>query len=167
MDKLDELITYLKDNSVIFRPRNEDIYWNFLECTNIYESLNSEMRIEFQNKINEYIGNKLLSFSAFLSEYAIHTDNSKFIRSALLLHSMEDFQSDYRNNYRYIILIDYACKILKISIANLINEVIKVSSERAQDYWNGFLKRDKSLNELNKFKVELIYNDGYPNFKSK
>ncbi|EMY70835.1 hypothetical protein [Leptospira vanthielii] len=153
--KLDQINTKL-------RPKSETIYEELTDFTKRYRNLNTQNKEFFRTSIPQNLKRKFLAFSGFLAEYAIYKKDDKYISAALLFHSMEDFSSDYRENIRFLILINHSSNILGQDLEKYITNEIDNYSPRAKRYFEQFLEREKSLNSIEKFDIQLKEIENFP-----
>ncbi|MBM9547448.1 hypothetical protein JWG40_10505 [Leptospira sp. 201903074] len=160
-------IGILNQISSRFRPKTDIIYDDLYNLTTAYKNLNIENRKIFRESLPTNIKKKLLGFSGFLAEYAIFKTESKYISAALLFHCIEDFSIDPRENIRYLILINHSSNLLGYEFKKFILAEINNCSDEAKKYFIEFMKRDKSLNSLDKFEMQLMEIDNFPIYTMK
>ncbi|MCW7467838.1 hypothetical protein ND860_18425 [Leptospira levettii] len=155
-----------KLDKISFRFRNQNSE-NFQEMLNFgfyFENLSKDNQILFKEALPNIMYKKLLSFSGLLAEYAIYTKDEKYIRTGVVFHIIEDFRIDYRENIRYLILLNYSSNLLGINFNNLILNNISLCSEKAETQLRNFCLRDNSLNSLDKFNILFTLSENYPTF---
>jgi hypothetical protein len=91
---------------------------------------------------------KLLAISAFCSEAAVNQKDPSLLRAAVLLHILEGFSRDYRDNYRYLVLVADASKRLEVDFSKLVASLNHLGSEHSKKSLDDFVNRDSSLNIL-------------------
>lgn len=114
--------------------------------------------------INSTLAMKLLGLSGFMAEAAVNADDESLIRAAILLHVVEDFRKDYRENYRYLVLIAHASKKIGVDLKSLIASVDHIASERAKKCLRDFVSRGDDLNRLESFGIKAEIADGVFHF---
>lgn len=164
MEDIYDSLKWLESVSVRFRPKSMDVYEKVLDFSQKFEQLPASERAELMAKISSDLAKKLLSFSAFFAELAMASGESKWIRGAGLLHVLEDFRADYRENYRYLVLVAYSSKCIKADFVGLMHDILHVASAKAKGHINDFLSRDNDLNELEKFGIRVSILDNQPRF---
>lgn len=160
MEDAKKLLKWLESVSVRFRPKSADTFEKVLYFTDSFKRLSESEKSELVSSVSAEVSKKLLAFSAFFAELALATSEMRWIKGAIVLHVIEDFRKDYRENFRYLVLVAYAAKNIKADFAGVVQSVIESASNRARSYLDDFVGRDQELNELEKFgiKVELVNN---------
>lgn len=164
MHDLDEGIGWLESLSVRFRPKSSDTYDKAFELAQMFEHSPPPDRATLVAKVSDQAAKKLLSLSAFLAERAMDTGDAKWLKAAVLLHVMEDFRKDYRENIRYLVLVDYAAKSINAQLESLIDGAIPLASDRTKRCLTDFKGRAAELNELDKFGVKVALQGGERRF---
>ncbi|EOQ98293.1 hypothetical protein LEP1GSC195_1472 [Leptospira wolbachii serovar Codice str. CDC] len=80
---------------------------------------------------------------------------------------MEDFSNDFRENIRFLILINHSSILLGNKLEKFIINEIDNCSDRAKIYFKKFLERDESLNNIDKFEIQLKEIDNFPIYTKK
>ncbi|MDF3822313.1 hypothetical protein P3G55_20585 [Leptospira sp. 96542] len=166
-NKVYESISILENISTRFRPKSQEIYEELVKFTEIFLSFNESEKNELKVNFSANLQNKFLSFSGFLAEFAIFKKSDRYLRAALIFHCIEDVSKDYRENIRYLILINHASTLIRSSIKVLMDNVLANCSPKAAELFKDFLGRDSSLNELEKFGIKFDYDGDFPIYKSK
>jgi hypothetical protein len=104
-------------------------------------------------------GKKFLSLSGYVAETAINAHDPALLKLAIMLHVIEGFQGDYRENVRYLVLIAHAAGRLGVDLNPIIASVEPFGSPLAKRRLTEFSQRDSSLNSLASFGVK---EDGAP-----
>lgn len=164
MSNMNDALTFLEALSVRFRPKSHDTYDKVLNIAKAFEQLSPQERASFINQLSSDAAKKVLSFSAFFAEMAIATGESEWLRGAVLLHLIEDFRRDYRENYRYLALVAYSANQINARLNAIIQDLLPFSSSRSRAGLEDFMARDESLNDLEKFGVKCSTVDGQPRF---
>lgn len=105
------------------------------------------------------MGGKILSLSGYLAETAVNRDDPAIVRIALMLHVVEDFRGDDRENIRYLVLIAHAARKLDFALGPVILSVSALGSPRAREHLQAFSRRTDEQNSLASFGVK---EDGAP-----
>jgi hypothetical protein len=127
-----------------------ELYVGFPECD----------RRAISGKVSPELGKKLLAIGSFMAEEAMNTNDPRWIRASVLLHVIEDFRDDYRENLRRLILARYAAEKIGANMEGVIDEVVPYSSGRAERFLGLFSDRDGSLTGLASFGVREDFSDG-------
>jgi len=163
-ETLDQMLGWLDAASTRFRPKDSGLVDRGLQAAELYAEVSSEDRCSVSKEISAQLGRKLLSVSGFMAEKAINSNEGKWVRGALLLHLINDFRDDYRDNFRYLVLVNYASNKIGLSMGDMIDSVIPFASNRSRDFLRDFSKRDDKLNELACFGVREDVVDGMSKF---
>lgn len=92
-----------------------------VDLVDSFSKMSEENRQIVQSNMAESsIGNKVLGLSGYLAEVAINKNDPAILRLAVMLHAVEGFLTDYRENIRYLVLICYACKKLHVIMDDII-----------------------------------------------
>ena len=91
---------------------------------------------------------KLLGLSGYLAELAVNDRDKKLIDMAVTLHEIEDFRHDYRENIRYLILINHSARMIGVEFCESIGLISGSSSEESRKRLEEFCKREDSLNRI-------------------
>lgn len=128
----------------------EDNLSTVIEIIDFYcDSLDETGRVLLRNKIFDgKINLKLLSLSEIVVENSLSRKDPDLLYYALSLHSLEDFKWDYRENYIYLSIINYAYDHYKQDIAETLGKVRGFSSNDANQYFLEFFNRPKTLKSL-------------------
>ena len=94
------------------------------------------------------VGKKILSLSGYLAETVVNKDDPTIVRIALMMHVVEGFHGDYRENIRYLILINHAARKMNIAIYPIILSASAFGSPQAQKRLEEFSQRADDLNSL-------------------
>ncbi len=108
---------------------------------------------------------KILSFSELLAEKAYNEKDEEFLINALLLHSIENFRWDPRENFIYLSIIWYVAQSLKIDTDLLFENVIKISSKEAGSFLHEFIRRPKALKSLKAMGLKALIIDSKISFE--
>ena len=146
-----EILAWLATASFRFRPKTGDTVQRGVKLAAAFEQLSPDERLKLIPLVTPDIELKLMGLSGFMAEAAINQRDSSLIRPALLLHVLEDFRKDYRENFRYLILIDYAARELGVDLSALIESVMPLASVNAKVRLVGFAARDAQTNQLASF----------------
>ncbi len=164
MSNIYDRLAWLEELSVRFRPKSEEIYESVLDFTVEFENLSASERAKFVSTISDEASKKLLALSAFLAEFALSKKSVRWIKAALLVHVIEDFQKDYRENFRYLALIAHSASVLGVPIKDVLDEILPIASLRAKNGLINFFSRDDELNRLDKFGIKVSIVDGVCRF---
>lgn len=164
MVDVNEKLKWLESVSVRFRPKSEDTFEKVLDFTESFERLSESEKADLVSSVSDEVTKKLLAFSAFFAELALATGEMRWVKGAIVLHVIEDFRKDYRENFRYLVLVAHAAKSIQADFAGVVQSVIGSASNRAKDFLNDFVGRDQALNELEKFGVKVEVVNSQPRF---
>ncbi|MES2311624.1 MAG: hypothetical protein V4566_04935 [Pseudomonadota bacterium] len=159
-ESIRQALNQLSSTSLRFRPKSSEPIDNGLSITEMYEALSPNERLAVREELAPSLGPKLLALSGFMAEAAINNGDVLWLRAAIVLHLVEDFGKDYRENFRYLVLVAYAAERIGADITNIINSVLPMASVRSEGYLRDFSSRSRELNKLASFGIreELIGN---------
>lgn len=140
--------------SLRFRTKSENVVNQARTFAEIYKQMARSERISVQSEISEKVAGKLLSLSARMAENAIDTHDGGWILAAIVMHLIEDFRVDYRENIRYLVLINYAAKAIGINFLEVVETLRPLGESRGLSYLDDFLKRNDDLNSLSSFGIK-------------
>jgi hypothetical protein len=147
MSTADESAAWFSSTSFRFRPKSPEVFERARALTQSYEAMSAAERLELQSALRG-VSSKLLALSGYIAEVAISERDESWIRAGIVLHVIEDFSVDYRNNTRFLVLISHAAKALSVNLSDICSSVSPIASQRARNSLEGFLGRDESLNRL-------------------
>lgn len=155
-----DLLAWLAGVSLRFRPKTGDTVARGARLASAFEQLTPEERLRLVPMVTLEIGQKLMGLSGFMAEAAINQRDPSLIRAGLMLHVLEDFRKDYRENYRYLILIDHAARDLGVDFKDMIETAMPLASVNARVRLSGFAARDAQTNQLSSFGLKGEVVDG-------
>lgn len=163
-ESLEQLLSWLTTVSTRFHPQNSDLVDKCLRAADLYTEMSADERHTVSGEVSQELRSKLLAASGFMAEKAINTADPKWIRGSVLLHLIDDFGGDYRENFRYLVLANYASRKIGVSMIDIVRSVLPVASNRSCKYLKDFCERDESLNKLAVFFVREDIVDGISRF---
>lgn len=110
---------------------------------------------------------KILSISEQLSELAYTLKSIQFIEEALILHSIEDFRWDPRENLIYLSIIWFVSKELSLNSFELFEACALKSSTQTAEYILEFANRPQAMKSLSAMGLEANKKDGEIVFEQK
>ena len=164
INKCTELLDELKKTSLRFGPKTSDIVEKARQLALEFKALPPSERDFIKEELDSSVSHKLLSLSSYLAEFAINTKQSSWINTAITLHIIEDFRSDYRNNFRYLVLVAYAANKLGTNFSSIVDDILALASTRTKNYLHDFVGRDDSLNSLSSMGVKAAKVEGKVTF---
>ncbi|THU38461.1 hypothetical protein FAM09_17490 [Niastella caeni] len=104
---------------------------------------------------------RLLSMSEILSEEAYNHKSEAYLEAALILHVIENFKWDARENSIYLAVIWYVAKKLGIDAKKLFNKVVDFSSAESGKHLLEFVNGPDYIKDLRSMglKATLDSND--------
>ncbi|WP_227269865.1 hypothetical protein [Roseobacter weihaiensis] len=151
LEKLLNNIEKIDASSVRFRKGMDEIIQDVSEVLLGWGHLSAAERKVFDGHLSRETGAKLLAISCRFAEKALDTQNTDFVDLAVLSHIAEGFRSDYRENYRYLVVADHAARRLGYSLQDSFAKSQNVASERTSSRMMDFFARDPDLNQLSVF----------------
>jgi hypothetical protein len=160
LEKCQELLSMLSATSFRFRPKTQEPLVAGLTLAKLYEQLSEQDRMRLRDAIQPAITRKLLSLSGLLAENAVNQNDISFVRAGVILHLLDDFRGDYRENIRYLILISFAAKKLSFDFKQIVDQIRNIATERAIKHLNDFTARGDEQNRLEHFGIREEVRDG-------
>lgn len=140
--------------SLRFRPKDSESIRSGRVIAESFEQASECERGRIVETINSTLAMKLLVLSGYLAEAAINANDESIVRVATLLHVVEDFRNDCRENCRYLVLIAFASQRVGADFRSVVSSLDRVGSDRSKKCLSDFLSRDESLNRLESFGVK-------------
>ncbi|MCW7506096.1 hypothetical protein [Leptospira paudalimensis] len=162
--KVSEYLTKFESMATRKRPASSEVYQNFVDFASLIVLLKEGELVQVRKQVNLNLAKKLLSFSGYLSEYAMFINSEQFLHAALICHCIEDTFIDYRENIRYLFLIEFSAKKLNVDFIALVKNLLPYCSVRTKEHLENYINRDSSLNELKNFQIQFKMVAGYPTF---
>lgn len=147
------LIDELADHSFRLRSETDTHIDLALKITDCFLALGSQDRQVALKMTDDKVSKQLLALSGLTAEAAVNKYDQDMLRTVLILHLIEGFGFDYRENIRQLILINYAATRLKVEMQKIVLPLLTFASERATEQLNNFLDRDQNLNNLSAFGI--------------
>ncbi len=146
--------------SLRFRPKGREFIRSGCVIAESFEKASEFERGQILEMISSTLAMKLLVLSGYLAEAAINANDESIVRVATLLHVVEDFRNDWRENCRYLVLIAFASKRVGADFRSVVLSLDRVLSDRSRECLGDFLSRDESSNRLESFGVKEEVIDG-------
>jgi len=163
-ESLEQLLLSLTSASTRFRPKNPELVDKSLQAAELYAETSVDGRQTISSEVSPELRKKLFAISGFMAEEAMNTKDQKWIRGAVLLQLIDDFGGDYRENFRYLVLVNYAAKKIGVNMIDVVDSVMPIASNRSRGFLQDFCQRDDSLNGLASFGVREDIVDGLSRF---
>lgn len=160
VDGCSGILASLSVENLRFRPKNNEAIEKGRSLALSFEQLDRAERDRLIGGLSAPLGGKLLALSGFMAEAAINSNDGSLLHSAVVLHVIEDFRKDYRENIRYLVLLFNASKVLGIDFAAVARNVASMASERGRKCLLDFASRDEALNRLGSFAIKAEVVDG-------
>lgn len=151
LEKLLKSIDKIEGSSVRFRKGMDKNLEDVSEMLLVLGSLSADERQIFDEHLSRETGAKLLAISCRFAEKALDHRNTAFVDLAVLSHIAEGFSSDYRENYRYLVVADHAARRLGYSLQASFAKSQSFANERTSLRMMDFFARDPDLNQLSVF----------------
>ena len=159
-DACAEILSSIDSISFRFRPLTDEPIQKAVRLANFFEKLSETERHQVCSLIKQGLNMKLLSLSGFMAEAAINKNDASLIKPAIVLHMIENFQKDYRENIRYLVLVAFAAKKLGIDFHSFVSTLLPLASEPARKGILDFSARGDDLNQLSSFGMRENIDDG-------
>ena len=159
-DICSEILSSIASMSFRFRPKTDEPFQKGLQLARAFEKLSESERNQILAQIHPGLDMKLLALSGFMAEAAINNKDISLIKPAIVLHVLENFQKDYRENIRYLVLVAFAAERLGTNFHSIVKSILPLASERARNGLVDFSARDDGLNKLSSFGIREDSADG-------
>lgn len=129
------------------KPEPMDVY----KLADKYFNANADEREAIRNSFTEQTSWDLLLKSETLAAEAVRKNNYDLVKKGLILHSIENSRTDWRDNLVRFSLLYHSGKKLNEDPNVLFKEIADISQTRMQDLLLGFIKRkekDKSISVM-------------------
>lgn len=153
-DECVQALDSLRAVSFRFRPKGNDLVSLAFLIARSFESSSFEERRSILDVVDPGLSVNLISLSGFLAEVAVNIKSEDVIRVALVLHVIEDFTGDYRDNLRVLVLVFNSSWNIGVDFKSVVLSLISMCSERSRVALNDFLLRGEGLNRLSAFGVK-------------
>jgi hypothetical protein len=117
-------------------------------------------RIIIQNNVDSTLSKTLISLSGYFAEYAINENDSEWITAALILHIIENFQTDARENIRRLALIKFSANKINANISHIVEDLSLLTSNSVSVLLNDFMGKPDDENILATFGIKAAVIDG-------
>lgn len=160
VDECVQALDSLRAVSFRFRPKGNDLVSLAFLIARSFESASFEERKSILDVVDPGLSVNLISLSGFLAEVAVNLKSEDVIRVALVLHVIEDFRGDSRDNLRVLVLVSNSSSNIGVSFESIVLSLISMCSERSRGALSDFLLRGEELNRLSAFGVKEDVVDG-------
>lgn len=89
-------------------PENDEPVDTLAKLARAFAELDDDEREELRCLVTELTSEKLLFLSSLAAEMAIEKDDPGWLDPAIVAHMIEDCRVDYRENIRFLYLVEYA-----------------------------------------------------------
>lgn len=149
MDKFLEALAELEGANLRFRPQAAAQIALGARLVDGIAVLSREDRAAIpQYSNNVTLQKNLLALSGYLAETAISRGDAGLVRVAVMLHAIEGFRWDYRENVRTLICIAHAAERLGVAMAASLAEAAAVAPGSGREGLLQFAQRDSEINAL-------------------
>ena len=150
----------------LFGLKDPGVLDDLFELTGYLVVLSEVERNDFIDLIDRTSKLKITYLSADLAEKAVNDSDEKYLKAALLCHVVEGFD-DFRENYRHLILVDYAARQIGADLKLIYGQLKFTPQRHAKDRLDGFIiRRNPAMNDLASFEIKAVYEDGVFKFVS-
>lgn len=164
INEINDICDWFEPISFRFRPKSLEPLEKGRLLAIVFDDLSDSDRQTVVRDLQKNMADKFFALSAFMAEHAIDTKDPSWIKAALVLHIIENFRTDYRENIRYLVLIAYAAKKIGADLSKTVGLLLPLTSERARLHLKEFISRNDELNNLKSAGVKEIKTDGATRF---
>jgi hypothetical protein len=150
-----EKLSQLSKTSFRFKPRGPEVRALGMEIFREYRALSEDARERVRSSIDYDSSKKLLSMSSVLAEEAMNSIDVCWIEASVCMHAVEDFMSDYRENYRYLVLSSYSASALGVVFADIVDGLRLFFSPSGAMRMRDFCSQDESFKKLSSYGIQV------------
>ena len=120
--------------------------------------------------INDYVSDKLgllfISYTGKFCKQAMELLDEELIKKSILLHIIEGFEYDVRENIRRLVFSYYASEVNGFNFKELCSSMYCYANEYVIKQLESFCNRDPGLNDLRNFGVAVENDKGKVRFRA-
>ncbi|MBP7662350.1 MAG: hypothetical protein V9E91_09015 [Burkholderiaceae bacterium] len=154
------ILNDLKNASLRIRNNASTAIFSAYDLTKLFAKLTDADRMIIQNVIDTKLSRKLLSLSGYFAEYAVNEKDAQWIKAALILHIIENFKFDPRENIRELVLIKFSAKKIDADIDDIIASITFLESNTAPISISQYMSKLETSNTLSDFGIMESLVDG-------
>lgn len=160
-------LKWLDSVSVRFRPKTGAVVESAVSlAAEVQKSTREEIEL-ISRGLSLSARKKLLGLSTLLAEKAMNSRDVEIAHAALVLHILEGFRWDYRENIRRLVFIVYASRQIGADFADIVRSIQDLAAGEARSQLEAFLSRPEALNDLSGFGKKVEGLDGERRFVPK
>ncbi|WP_250465080.1 hypothetical protein [Microbulbifer litoralis] len=144
------------------RPLKAEDVESFVD---FYMAADQDYRGIISDLIQDKMGLTLISFSGEFSAKAIDTRDDAWVVKAVMLHVIEGFRFDYRENIRRLVFISYAADRISSEIESILKNLSKFIDGSVEEKLLEFFRRPKELNSLKIYGMKEVSINGKVRFR--
>ncbi|MCW8128687.1 hypothetical protein [Microbulbifer halophilus] len=126
------------------------------EFIDFYFHASKDEKSTITSLIQGKIGLTLISYSGEMSAMAIDTNEERWLEKALMLHIIEGFKFDYRENIRRLVFINHAANRIGVELFPLAKNLFNFASNDVEKRLLEFFDRPQELNSLNIYGMQEV-----------
>ena len=108
----------------------------------------------------------LIGYTGELASLSIDSRDEVWLIRALVMHIIDGFKYDERENLRRLALISYSADKIKVDFPSLVTSLFALMPKDVRDKFTKFLERPKELNSLKCFGMQEVIVNGKTRFKA-
>lgn len=166
LSSIDVLLKSVAATNFQFHPKDSKLFDLGSDVADAFMRLSSSDQRAIVTALGSHCAKNLLALSGLLAEHAINMADQKWLSVAIILQIIEDFRNDYRENFRFLVLISHAASRIGASLNRIISDLLPIASAQAANDLRGFIQRDESLNRLEAYNIREEIIDGKSKFVS-
>jgi hypothetical protein len=148
------------------RPKSPDFVNAAFSLARDFTKIDASDRSVVLASVTDQLRKKLWAASLYMTEMAIDRDDSTWLEAALVMHVLDNFEFDSRDNIRYLVLVAFASKQLGFDYRACIDRIIGLAAGHGAKQLMEFSARPDAVNTLENFHVRLDVIDGRSQFVS-
>ena len=160
VDSLRSSLAFVEKMNFRHRPLDAEAIWQAKSIAEEYLQLTETEKKSAREAVTPAVAGKLISLSGLLAEFAVNSEGKEWINIGIVLQIVEDFNLDYRENIRRLVLLNDAAARLFMDFKSAIATLRPHMTERSAKGLLGFAERDERINNLRSFGVRAETSGG-------
>lgn len=156
MDVVEKLRTIINKYSRNRSKISAVILQSLKEVIQNYKLTSDDRRDKIRKELTQNERRSLLMISDYCASIAINNKDEEMLQTAVILHSIEDFEWDPRENIIRFSILWHISEELKNDSVQLFHNAASISSPKGSEYFNEFLNRSKKMKSLKAMGLSVI-----------
>lgn len=144
-----EIFKALSEMSLRFRPKNDVAVDSLGEVMRIVRDLGLDELKELRVHIDRRLAMKLMYLSVLAAERAMNRRDADWLTIALMVHVVEGFVLDYRENYLRLYAIEYAAWRASLDLQRALHEIEPLMDDQVRKRLGDIFEEPHGESSLN------------------